>query len=367
MLTDHAEAGAYYADHDVLVTGGYGFVGAHLVRHLLLLGARVTVLDNDCRPERPSQLTELRSGSGPTLRVIDGDVTRYEDLRTVLLGRDFRAVFHLAAYSVIERAARHPMDAISTNTMGTVNLLEVLRRYEAARPDALVLSSTDKVYGEMDGDRYTEQSPLRGIGPYDAAKLAGDVFAQTYSQSFGIATVVLRLCNVFGPHDYNDRYRLVPRCLARIFDPAGPRPPELYFEAMQHRRDYLYIDDVVDALLLAGRVPTCRGDVFNIAGCANLATPEVMCRLVELAAEHEATFDQDRAARISGNGFRVAVRGPAGATAITRQHVDGTKFTQRTGFRARTPFDTGLRAAVEFARRRMCTMVDPAPVAGVVA
>jgi len=351
-VSDDSEFSQHFAGHDVLVTGGYGFVGGHLVRHLLRLGAQVTVVDNDYDRARPSLLKGMDTGATP-LRLVHGDVTRYEDVEAVLLERPFRTVFHLAAYSVIERSSREPIAAISTNTMGTVNLLEVLRRREAARPEALVLSSTDKVYGEMEGDRYTEQSPLRGIGIYDAAKLAGDVLAQSYGQSYGLGTVVLRLCNVFGPDDYNDQYRLVPRSLAHMFRPGGPRPPELYFEAMQHERDYIFVADAVRAFLTAAAVPACRGDVFNVAGCVNLPTPEVVRRLVEAAADHERGFDPQRAEAISANGFRVATRGSqVGASAIVRQHLDGAKFFERTGFQAQTSFEDGLRHAVTWARRR---------------
>ncbi|SCL18020.1 NAD-dependent epimerase/dehydratase family protein [Micromonospora inyonensis] len=342
----------YFGGQEVLVTGGFGFLGGHLTRWLTELGARVTVFDADCRPTRPSLLAELPAGPD-VLRVREGDVTRYQELEAVLLDRPYQSVFHLAAYSMIEKAAEHPINAIATNTMGTVNLLEVLRRHRSARPEAVIVSSTDKVYGELEGDRYTEQSPLRGVGIYDAAKLGADVLTQSYNQSFGISTVVLRLCNLLGPHDYNHQYRLVPRSLSYVFDRSGPRPPELYFDSIQHERDYLYIDDAVRALLLAASQPACRGDVFNVPGCASLRTPEVMHQLVQVAAEHESTFDADRAATILDNGFRVTVRdGITGATAINRQRVDGTKLTERVNFRPATNFGTALTAAVEFARRR---------------
>ncbi|MFD6664866.1 NAD-dependent epimerase/dehydratase family protein [Micromonospora chalcea] len=341
-----AEGGRY------LVTGGLGFVGSHLVRHLLALGVQVTVLDSDRTSTRADRLRAgVPAGSVARLRIVAGDVRRPEDLHDALADGPFRAVFHLAAYSVIERAAQDPTGAIATNAIGTVNLLDALRRAPSALPDAVVIASTDKVYGEMEGSRYTEQSALRGIGIYDAAKLAGDVMGQAFHQSFGVPTVVLRLCNVFGPDDRNSRYRLVPRSLSLIFDPAGPLPPELYFESIGHWRDYIYVDDVVTALLLAAGHPACRGEVFNVAGCVNLSTPEVLRRVVEAAAEYERRLDPERAERIMANGFRVVVRGQTpGVTTISRQHLDGTKFAQTTSFRARTDFDHGLRVTVRAAR-----------------
>ncbi|MEU9510041.1 NAD-dependent epimerase/dehydratase family protein [Micromonospora sp. NPDC048170] len=342
-----------------LVTGGLGFVGAHLVRHLLALGGEVTVFDNDQTPERAARVRPtLPAGAGSRLRFVAGDIRSPQDLQQALADGPFRSVFHLAAYSVIERAAQDPAGAIATNAIGTVNLLDALRRSPATVPDSVVIASTDKVYGEMEGNRYTEQSPLRGIGIYDAAKLAGDVMGQAFHQSFGIPTVVLRLCNVFGPDDRNCRYRLVPRSLSLLFDPTGPVPPELYFESIGHWRDYVYVDDVVAALLLAAVRPACRGEVFNIAGCVNLSTPEVLRRIVEAAASHERDHDPQRAERIMANGFRVVVRGQTpGVTTISRQHLDGTKFGEFTSFRPRFDFDQGLRATVRAARARH---LDPA-------
>ncbi|MEU6077264.1 NAD-dependent epimerase/dehydratase family protein [Micromonospora sp. NPDC047074] len=335
-----------------LVTGGLGFVGGHLVRHLLALGGEVTVFDNDRAPARAARLrATVPTGTGSRLRIVSGDIRCPEDLQQALADGPFRSVFHLAAYSVIERAAQDPAGAIATNAIGTVNLLDALRRAPAAVPDSVVIASTDKVYGEMEGTRYTEQSALRGIGIYDAAKLAGDVMGQAFHQSFDIPTVVLRLCNVFGPDDRNCRYRLIPRSLSFVFDPTGPAPPELYFESIGHWRDYIHVDDVVTALLLAAVRPACRGEVFNIAGCVNLSTPEVLRRVVEAAAGHERGHDPHRAERIMANGFRVVVRGQApGVTTISRQHLDGTKFGQFTAFRPRVDFDHGLAATVRAAR-----------------
>lgn len=335
----------------VLVTGGLGFVGSHLVRQLLRVGAHVAVLDNGPRPTRPSPLSGADGDAAGRLRVLAGDVRCADDIAAAVGDRPLRAVFHLAAFSVIERAAENPIAALNTNTLGTANLLEVVRS-RSTPPEAVVIASTDKVYGEMEGDRYTERSALRGIGLYDAAKLAGDVMAQAYAQAFDIGTVVLRLCNVFGPYDPNHRYRLVPRSLSFIFNPAGPRPPELYYDSLGHWRDYIYIADAVRALLLAACTPSCRGDVFNVPGCAHLSTPDVLARLITVATAHERTLDPQRAETIHNNGFRVAVTArPVGVTNISRQHLDGSKFAARAGFAPRTAFDDGLVAAVAQARR----------------
>jgi len=135
-------------------------------------------------------------------------------VRALIASRRFTHIFHFAAYAtVIERAARNPYETIGSNTMAWVNLLEAVR-VSGRNPEAVLLASTDKVYGDCGGEEYDEErTPLRGIGVYDAAKLAADVFSRTYHDVYGLPTVTLRLCNIFGPFDFNTEFRLVPRTL----------------------------------------------------------------------------------------------------------------------------------------------------------
>ena len=342
--------GNFFAGKRVLVTGGMGFLGGHVARRLVALGAEVTIFDVDTGPERESIVNDRRERLRPRIHMVEGDVGRAADMNRLAKDHSFDVVFHFAAYSVIEKSANAPVQTIQTNSIGTAHLLEALRN-SRSRPQAIVVSSTDKVYGEMETERYSEQSPLRGVGIYDAAKLAGDVFAQTYHHVFGMPTVVLRLCNLFGPHDYNVGFRLFPKALTSLFASAEPTTPVLYFNSLNHFRDYLFIDDAVRAFLLAASTQSCAGEVFNISAAHHASTPDIMRLIVEQSASYEALFDKDRAKKIRDHGISIVMEtGTSNVVAISRQHLDGSKLEAATGFVPEVRFAEGLQRTIEFYR-----------------
>lgn len=340
----------FFADKRVLVTGGMGFLGGHVVRRLVGLGADVTVFDLDTSSERDSIINDRRERLRPRVTLVQGNVAVLADVLKLVSDLGFDVVFHFAAFSVIETSAGSPLATIQTNSLGTAHVLEALRTCRT-QPSAIVLSSTDKVYGEMEHDMYSEQSPLRGVGIYDAAKLAGDVYAQTYNHVFGMPTVVLRLCNLFGPNDYNVGFRLFPKALTALFANAEPQTPVLYFNSLNHWRDYLYIDDAVRAFLLVACTPSCAGEVFNISAVHHASSPEIMRSIVEQSAAYEALFDRDRAKKIKEHGISIVMgNGTSNVVAISRQHLDGSKLQSFTGFSPEVRFAEGLQKTIEFYR-----------------
>ncbi len=367
----------FYCDKKVLITGGCGFVGSHLARALVGFRANVTIVDLDTRQERAGFFANaLRNPDGLTLE--QGDITDAPFMHQLLARRPFDYVFHLASYATaIERAVENPYATIQSNTLGTVNILEAIRQTTPdRRPKSIVITSTDKVYGDMDGAAYEEErTPLRGIGVYDSAKLAADVFTRTYHEVFGLPTTVLRMCNIFGPNDLSD-YRLVPKAMLRLFGKETPEPPELYFEALEHDRDYLYVEDAVRALLLLASSPQCRGDVYNLLAVKALSTPEMLKAIVECAATIEAKHDRERARLIRTNGIRVngfqAVEGPRRkVVTIKKQHLNGEKIRKAIGFEPEVPFEVALARTVEAyralhgaqrSRALSSAPVPPAPV-----
>lgn len=344
--------GNFFAGKRALITGGMGFLGGHVARRLVALGADVTIFDIDICSERDSIVNDRRERLRPRMHLVEGDIGNASDVNKLMGEKLFDVVFHFAAFSVIEKSANAPVRTIETNALGTAHLLEGVRN-SRSEPSAIVISSTDKVYGEMEmeTERYSEQSPLRGVGIYDAAKLAGDVFAQTYHHVFGQPTVVMRLCNLFGPHDYNVGFRLFPKALTSLFSSAEPITPVLYFNSLNHFRDYLYIDDAVRAFLLVASTPSCAGEVFNISAAHHASTPEVMRLIVEQSAAYEALFDRDRAKKICEHGISIVMRnGSSNVVAISRQHLDGSKLEAATGFVPEVRFVEGLQRTVEFYR-----------------
>ena len=342
----------YFHAKRVLITGGFGFVGGHMARRLLDCGAEVTVLDIDTSPSRPSMINCGQQGMRDQVQVVEADVTDKQAMQEVIEAGRFHYIFHFAAYaSVIEKALTAPYDTIMANTMGWINILEACRMTRH-KPNMIFLSSTDKVYGEMEGDSYFEHStPLRGIGVYDSAKLAADVFSRTYHEAFGLPTVTLRMCNIYGPYDFNSAYRLLPKAMQSIYGGPEPVAPELYFDAIEHHRDYLYVEDLVQAILLLAHCNVCRGEVYNLAGGTYLSTPTMLRTIVEACAEVESGYDQERAARILANGIAVRVSANASTVhAITKQHLNGEKLMNDTGFHPADNFVETLKETINFYR-----------------
>ncbi|MFA5137956.1 MAG: NAD(P)-dependent oxidoreductase [Elusimicrobiota bacterium] len=337
-----------YEGKETLVTGAFGFLGGHVCEALCGLGARVTALDIQTGPERPSLLNKFRG----RVAIETLDMTDAAAVRALIASRRFSRIFHFAAYAtVIERAARNPYETIGSNTMAWVNLLEAVRA-SGAEPEAVLLASTDKVYGDSGGEEYDEErTPLKGIGVYDAAKLAADVFSRTYHDVYGLPTVTLRLCNIFGPFDFNTEFRLVPRTLEGLYGCEPMRAPELYADSLGHERDYLYVSDAVRAFLLAASEPACRGETFNLKGVRNIGTPEMLEALLRTAAELERGIDAERCRALEAVRVRRTERpSDLRVVVISKQHVSGRKFREAVGFVPEVDFAEGLRRTVRFYR-----------------
>jgi len=347
-----------YLGKRVLVTGGFGFIGSHVTHELVELGAQVTVLDQSTRPGRESLINLEEFGLRSRITHTEGSVADSALMRQLAGTGVYEHIFHFAAHaSVIEKAVADPLATVQANTMGLVNLLEAVRQ-APRQPDCIVHASTDKVYGDADGEPYDEgKTALRGLGVYDSTKLAADVFARMYHEVFGLPTVVLRLCNIFGPHDFNTGYRLVPRSMRRLYDGDEPAPPELYAESKDHYRDYLYIDDCVRAILVVGACPECRGEVFNLMGCCHLSTPE-MCRcMVRIGEQVAREDDPQRADLIRRNDVAMTVSGQqSDVLTIGDQRSTGEKLRRATGFAPVISLEEGLcrtaRAYRDYFRRQ---------------
>lgn len=323
-----------FRDQAVLVTGGMGFIGSHLSVELVRRGAHVTVLDLSTEPQRESLLNLEGCHLREQIRVVEGDIADAAFVRDLIARGKYRYVFNLAAgATVIERAVADPVKTVESNTTALVNLLEAVRQAPQP-PQAVFQASTDKVYGDANGEPYDEdRTPLQSVGLYDCSKLAADILARAWFSVFGVPTVVLRLCNIFGPWDFNSGYRLVPRAMKALFGGDQPQPPELYFESLEHQRDYLFIDDCVRAILLLAACPRAHGQAFNLPGCCHLSTPEMCRAIIDAAVQVEQRFDPARAEIIRKNGVALKLTNhqPQVIT-IKVQRCTGEKLRQVTRF-----------------------------------
>jgi CDP-paratose 2-epimerase len=262
----------------VLITGGAGFVGANLAHRLAQSGRSVIVYDNLSRPGVEQNLGWLRMTHPDR---VSAEIADVQDAGTLARAvRNANEVFHFAAQVAVTTAMSDPRKDFAINAIGTLNLLEALRA--CAAPPPLVYTSTNKVYGavddmpiEMGKARYDlpAESASRGIDenrpldfhtPYGCSKGTADQYVLDYARSYGLSTVVFRMSCIYGPHQFGTEDQgWVAHFLLRAL--AG-KPITIYGDGRQVR-DILYVEDLVDAFLLAQReMPRLRGHAFNIGG-----------------------------------------------------------------------------------------------------
>jgi UDP-glucose 4-epimerase len=242
-----------------LVTGGAGFIGSHVAERLLKDGLRVRVLDNFSTGRREN--LAFADGAGERLEVIDGDLRDLATVERAVRGAD--VIYHQAAMRSVPRSVDDPLGANENNVTGTLHLLEAARRHGVKR---VVFASSSSVYGENPELPKREDQTLAPISPYAVSKAANEQYARVWTRLYGLETVGLRYFNVFGPRqDPKSEYAaVVPRFI--LWGLRG-EPLEVHGDGHQSR-DFTYIDNVVEANILAGQAPDANGEAFNV-GCGD--------------------------------------------------------------------------------------------------
>jgi CDP-paratose 2-epimerase len=262
-----------------VVTGGAGFVGTNLAARLVEDGRDVVVLDNLSRRGVRDNLRWLQKTYGGILRVEVGDIRDSKTLRRVLEGA--AEVYHLAAQVAVTTSLDSPFEDFRVNAEGTLGLLEEIRRLE--EPPFLLFTSTNKVYGTLDdleleriGARWepadlairaaglSERRPLDFCTPYGCSKGAADQYVLDYAKSYGIPAVVFRMSCIYGPHQHGTEDQgWVAHFAIRALE---GRPITLFGDGAQVR-DLLFVDDLVEAMLLArDGASRLGGQAFNLGG-----------------------------------------------------------------------------------------------------
>lgn len=312
----------------VFVTGAYGLLGSWLVRALLARGDRVTVLQRDRAP----RAALLLDGVEDAVDVVHGDLNEPGLVARALGEQEVDTVFHLAAQTIVGTANRSPLATFESNVRGTWTLLEACRLHGVQR---VVVAASDKAYGASATLPYCEEMPLDPRYPYDVSKAATDMIARSYWHTFGLPVAVTRFANLYGGGDLN-RSRLIPEAVAAAL--AG-RAPVIRSDGSPER-DFLYVEDAVEAyLLLADALDTggdgVRGQAFNAGGGRPYAVRDVVARICALAGT-------DVEPDVRGSGT------PDGE--IDRQWVDPSKLRRLTGWEPRVELDDGLRRTLAWYR-----------------
>ncbi len=235
-----------------LVTGGAGFIGSHLVESLVQQGRRVRVLD-----DFSTGLRENLAHLQPAPEIIEGDVADAATATRAAQGAD--VIFHLAALASVQRSVEAPADTHRVCASGTLHVLDAARRAGVRR---LVYAASSSAYGIPAGDVQTENDRLEPLSPYAAAKLAGEMYAQSFTAAFALETVRLRFFNIFGPRQRADSpYSGVIALFAAALSEG--RTPMIFGDGLQ-TRDFTFVSDVVQALTRAAERPGVAGRVYNI-------------------------------------------------------------------------------------------------------
>jgi UDP-glucose 4-epimerase len=221
----------------VLVTGGAGFIGAHLVARLALAKHEVVVLDN---MKRGSRKTVARLESAGSVRVVEADIRDFDAVAGEVGGCE--TVFHLAAQSNVMGAVTDPNYSVTTNVLGTFN---VLRAAAEARVPRFVFTSSREVYGDAKKLPVGEEHPLSAKNPYGASKLSGEAYCRTFANTHGLSVRVVRLANVYGAGDSG---RVIP-----LWITAAREGRDLEVFGGEQVIDFLWVGTAVDALLFAAK------------------------------------------------------------------------------------------------------------------
>jgi CDP-paratose 2-epimerase len=329
-----------------LITGGAGFIGTNIAARLLEAGRMVRLFDNLSRAGVDANVRWLRDTYGERVEVRIGDI---RDRTAVTAAVDGVAeVYHLAAQVAVTTSLASPVDDFAVNAGGTLTLLETLRALD--RPPALVFTSTNKVYGDLedidlvpDGTRYvpadsdtrmwgvSEQRGLEFHSPYGCSKGAADQYVLDYARTFGLPAVVFRMSCIYGPHQCGTEDQgWVAHFLSRALVGA---PITIYGDGLQVR-DILHVDDLVDAMLVAQRnIPTLAGEAFNIGG-----GPDRTTSLVELVDTINGLRDEP-----------LAVDFDVWREADQRYYVSDTRrFGDATGWTPTVGVRQGVRAVYDW-------------------
>ncbi len=241
---------------NILVTGGAGFIGSHIVRTLLERGDRVRVLDNFSTGKRENL-------AGLDVEIVEADLR--DATRVTQACRGVETVFHQAAFVSVPQSMKEPVDCFDVNVTGTASLLQAAHKYGVRR---VVFASSAAVYGDSDAYPLSEETPLRPLSPYAASKRVDEIYGQLYTTSFGLEVVGLRYFNVYGPRQRPDSQyaAAVPIFIRRLLE---NKPITIFGDGGQ-TRDLIFVGDVVRANLVAAVHPSAPGQVFNI--CTGLET-----------------------------------------------------------------------------------------------
>ena len=299
----------------VLITGGTGFIGAHLVEQLLNLGADLYLTYRDLNPNSYFFQQQFQD----RVKLLHCDVKNYNRILEIISKQQPEYIFHLAAQTSYLSATVNPLECLYTNILGTVNVLESVRHNP--NPSVLIFS-TDKSYGTAEYLPYDEMHRLEGRFPYDVSKSSADLITSMYNNTYGLYTITVRPVNIFGPGDFNF-FRIVPETLRAI---VNQTTINIRGDG-QTKREYIYVKDVADACVKLMERLDIGGEAFNI-GSDVVRTTDQIVQDIFLAL---------------GERTNIVYLNAEKDNVIREQCADSNKIWERIGWRPSYTFEKAIQ------------------------
>lgn len=265
----------------ILVTGGAGFIGSHLCDHLLARGDKVTVLDNFNDFYDPA-IKRRNAAALDGARIVEGDFRDKELVEGLFSEGNFDVVVHLGAMAGVRPSLLDPLHYEDVNVRGTLNLLEAIRKREGIR---FVFASSSSVYGSNEDVPFNEAADIHHpVSPYAATKRAGELMCFTYHHLYQIPTTCLRFFTVYGPRQ---RPEMAIHKFVRMILAGEPIP---FFGDGTTRRDYTYIDDIIDGVVKS--IDACEGyEIYNLGESQTTSLSELVSAIGEVC-DREPVLDR---------------------------------------------------------------------------
>ncbi|MCR4966157.1 MAG: dTDP-glucose 4,6-dehydratase [Bacteroidales bacterium] len=320
----------------ILITGGAGFIGSHVVRHFVNKYPQYEIfnLDKLTYAGNLENLTDVEKM--PNYHFVKGDIEDAEFIMNLFQKEQFDGVIHLAAESHVDRSITNPLQFIHTNVLGTVQLLHAAKttwngNYEGKK---FYQISTDEVYGALgDTGLFSETTPYNPHSPYSAAKASADHFVRAYHDTFGMPTVISNCSNNYGPNQFPEK--LIPLFINNI---KHNKPLPVYGQGL-NVRDWLYVEDHVEAIDLIFHQAK-PGSTYNIGGNNEWRNIDLIKKLIEI-------MDR-KLGRPEGTSLSLITYVTDRAGHDLRYAIDASKIKNELGWEPKVRFDEGFEKTVDW-------------------